>query len=58
MVKSKNKCKIEISDYINLLIAICKVGGIRRPVFSTTSELGKIVGISQQSVSRKQTKMI
>lgn len=57
MVKSKDKDNIEISDYLNLLIAIGKMGGIRRPVFSTTSELGKIVGISQQSASRKLTKM-
>ena len=57
MVKSKKEDNIEISDYINLLIAIGKMGGIRRPVFSTTSELGKLVGISQQSASRKLTKM-
>ncbi|UCG90545.1 MAG: DUF120 domain-containing protein [Candidatus Heimdallarchaeota archaeon] len=57
MVKSKNNDKIEITDYLNLLITIGKMGGIRRPVFSTTSELGKIVGISQQSASRKLTKM-
>ncbi|MFX0122077.1 MAG: DUF120 domain-containing protein [Candidatus Hodarchaeota archaeon] len=57
MVKSKNKDNTEISEYLNLLIAIGKMGGIRRPVFSTTSELGKLVGISQQSASRKLTKM-
>ncbi|MHA2202071.1 MAG: DUF120 domain-containing protein [Candidatus Hodarchaeales archaeon] len=56
MVKSK-KDSIEISDYLNLLVAIGKMGGIRRPVFSTTSELGKLVGISQQSTSRKLTKL-
>ncbi len=57
MIKSKKKENIEIVDYLNLLIAIGKMGGTRRPVFSTTSELGKKVGISQQSVSRKLTKM-
>ncbi|UCG02362.1 MAG: DUF120 domain-containing protein [Candidatus Heimdallarchaeota archaeon] len=57
MKKPKNKEEIEISDYLNLLIAIGKMGGIRRPVFSTTSELGRTVGISQQSASRKLTKL-
>jgi len=56
MVK-RNIDDIEISDYLNILIAIGKMGGIRRPVFSTTSELGKLVGISQQSASRKLTKL-
>lgn len=57
MVSSKAKDKIKITDYLNLLITIGKMGGIRRPIFSTTSELGKMVGISQQSASRKLTKM-
>ncbi|MFX1284428.1 MAG: DUF120 domain-containing protein [Promethearchaeota archaeon] len=57
MVESEKKGSIEITDYLNLLIAIGKMGGTRRPVFSTTSELGKKVGISQQSASRKLTKM-
>ena len=61
MVKSKKKGEkkedIEIINYINLLIAIGKMGGIRRPIFSTTSELGKLVRISQQSASRKLTEM-
>jgi riboflavin kinase len=33
------------------------MGGIRRPVFSTTSDLGEAVGFSQQSASRKLTQM-
>lgn len=57
MVKRSKKDNAEITDYLNLLIAIGKMGGTRRPVFSTTGELGKIVGISQQSTSRKLTKM-
>ncbi|MFX1515234.1 MAG: DUF120 domain-containing protein [Promethearchaeota archaeon] len=57
MVKRKAIDDIEISDYLNILIAIGKMGGVRRPVFSTTSELGKLVGISQQSASRKLTKL-
>ena len=57
MANRNNREDIEISVYLNLLIAIGKMGGIRRPVFSTTSELGRIVGISQQSASRKLTKM-
>lgn len=44
-------------NYLNLLITIGKMGGIRRPIFSTTSELGAMVGISQQSASRKLTEL-
>ena len=57
MVKRTNKDNDDITDYLNLLITIGKMGGTRRPVFSTTSELGAMVGISQQSASRKLTKM-
>ncbi|MFX0015199.1 MAG: DUF120 domain-containing protein [Promethearchaeota archaeon] len=57
MVKNKNNVNTKLTDYLNLLIAIGKMGGTRRPVFTTTSELGNIVGISQQSASRKLTRM-
>ena len=57
MVKTKLSENVEISDYLNLLIQIGKMGGIRRPVSCTTKEIGKIIGISQQSTSRKLTKM-
>ncbi len=46
-----------ISSYINLLIHIGKLGGVRKPVFLTTAELGAAVGISQQSASRKLSQM-
>ncbi|MHA1213849.1 MAG: DUF120 domain-containing protein [Candidatus Hodarchaeales archaeon] len=48
---------VEHADCLGLLIQIGKMGGIRRPVFCTTSELGKMLGISQQSTSRKLTRM-
>ncbi len=57
MVNNKLSENVEISDYLNLLIQIGKMGGVRRPVSCTTMELGKIIGISQQSTSRKLTKM-
>ena len=57
MVKKKLSENVEISDYLNLLIQIGKMGGVRRPISCTTRELGKIIGISQQSTSRKLTKM-
>ncbi|MHA2244093.1 MAG: DUF120 domain-containing protein [Candidatus Hodarchaeales archaeon] len=57
MIKRRNKDNVDITDYLNLLITLGKMGGTRRPVFSTTSELGAMVGISQQSASRKLTKM-
>lgn len=57
MATEKNKENIGFSDYLNLLIQIGKMGGTRRPVSCTTRELGNIVGISQQSTSRKLTKM-
>ncbi len=61
MAKSekKNDCKevIDVFNYFKILLEIGKMGGIRRPIFSTTSELGTHVGISQQSASRKLTEM-
>lgn len=57
MVKTKKRTNVEISDYLSILIHLGKMGGIRRPVFSTTSDLGEAVGISQQSASRKLTQM-
>ncbi len=57
MATEKNEKYIGFSDYLNLLIQIGKMGGTRRPISCTTRELGKIVGISQQSTSRKLTKM-
>ena len=57
MATEKNEKYIGFSDYLNLLIQIGKMGGTRRPVSCTTRELGKIVEISQQSTSRKLTKM-
>lgn len=57
MATKRKEGNIGFSDYLNLLIQIGKMGGTRRPVFCTTRELGTIVGISQQSTSRKLTKM-
>ena len=48
---------VDNADLIGLLIHIGKMGGIRRPISCTTSELGKIMGISQQSASRKLNRM-
>ncbi|MFX0150045.1 MAG: DUF120 domain-containing protein [Candidatus Hodarchaeota archaeon] len=57
MLKTKKGKNVEISDYLSILINLGKMGGIRRPVFSTTSDLGETIGISQQSASRKLTQM-
>ncbi len=47
----------KISDFILVLIYLGKLGGLKRPIFSTTREIGEAIGISQQSASRKLTQM-
>ncbi|MCK4848508.1 MAG: CTP-dependent riboflavin kinase [Candidatus Heimdallarchaeota archaeon] len=44
-------------DYLDILIALGKMGGIRRLVTCTTAELGALLGISQQTASRKLVEM-
>jgi riboflavin kinase len=51
------KNRVELSDYLSILIHLGKMGAIRRPVNITTSELGEAIGVSQQSSSRKLTQM-
>jgi len=43
--------------YLDILIALGKMGGIRRLVTCTTTELGDLLGISQQTASRKLVEM-
>jgi riboflavin kinase len=57
MVKEMKNSQNEIMDYLNLLIQIGKMGGARRPISCTTKELGNFLGMSQQTTSRKLTKM-
>jgi len=49
--------KDSVFNYLEILIALGKMGGARRLVTCTTSELGESVGISQQSTSRKLVEM-
>ena len=44
-------------DYLDILVALGKMGGIRRQVTCTTAELGDLLGISQQTASRKLVEM-
>ena len=44
-------------DYLDILIALGKMGGIRRLITCTTAELGDLLGISQQTASRKLVEM-
>jgi len=44
-------------DYLDILITLGKMGGIRRLVTCTTAELGALLGISQQTASRKLVEM-
>ncbi len=57
MVKETKKDLNEFTDNMNLLIQIGKMGGARRPISCTTRELGTFIGISQQTTSRKLTKL-
>ena len=52
----KDNSKVSKNDnfsYLDILIALGKMGGIRRSVTCTTAEIGDILGISQQTASRK-----
>ncbi len=51
------RSKNNIFTYLDILIALGKMGGGRRLVTCTTSELGSSIGISQQSTSRKLVEM-
>jgi riboflavin kinase len=53
MKSPPKKSKNNIFNYLDILIALGQLGGGRRLVTCTTSELGKSIGISQQSTSRK-----
>lgn len=44
-------------DYLDILITLGKMGGTRRLVSCTTSELGNSIGMSQQTTSRKLVEM-
>ena len=57
MKTSPKKFKTGEFDYLDILIALGKMGGIRRQVTCTTAELGELLGISQQTASRKLVEM-
>ncbi|MHA1512564.1 MAG: DUF120 domain-containing protein [Candidatus Hodarchaeales archaeon] len=57
MIKSPKKLNTESFDYLDILITLGKMGGIRRLVTCTTTELGNLLGISQQTASRKLVEM-
>ncbi len=57
MDSPSKRSKNNIFNYLDILIALGKLGGGRRLVTCTTSELGKSIGISQQSTSRKLVEM-
>lgn len=57
MNSPSKRSKNNIFNYLDILIALGKLGGGRRLVTCTTSELGKSIGISQQSTSRKLVEM-
>jgi riboflavin kinase len=44
-------------NYLDILITLGKMGGTRRLVSCTTSELGSSIGMSQQTISRKLVEM-
>jgi riboflavin kinase len=57
MKNDSKSVKIGIFDYLDILITLGKMGGIRRLVTCTTAELGDLLGISQQTASRKLVEM-
>ena len=57
MNDSLKKMNTESFDYLDILITLGKMGGIRRLVTCTTTELGDLLSISQQTASRKLVEM-
>lgn len=57
MSDNNRKKKNDLFDDLDILVTLGKMGGIRRMVTCTTSELGSQVGISQQTTSRKLVEM-
>ena len=57
MSNNNRKKKNDLFDDLDILVTLGKMGGIRRMVTCTTSELGNQVGISQQTTSRKLVEM-
>ena len=57
MINKTKRSKNSLFNYLDILITLGKMGGGRRLVTCTTSELGDSIGISQQSTSRKLVEM-
>ncbi|MHA2156505.1 MAG: DUF120 domain-containing protein [Candidatus Hodarchaeales archaeon] len=57
MNSTPKQTKSSLFSYLDILITLGKMGGGRRLVTCTTSELGESIGISQQSTSRKLVEM-
>ena len=57
MSNTTKRTKNSLFNYLDLLITLGKMGGGRRLVTCTTSELGNSIGMSQQSTSRKLVEM-
>ncbi len=57
MTESNKKEKNDVFNNLDILVTLGKMGGIRRMVTCTTSELGNQIGISQQTTSRKLVEM-
>jgi riboflavin kinase len=57
MTDSNQKKKNDLFNDLDILVTLGKMGGIRRMITCTTSELGNQIGISQQTTSRKLVEM-
>ncbi|MHA2174550.1 MAG: DUF120 domain-containing protein [Candidatus Hodarchaeales archaeon] len=57
MTEKNKKVKTDVFDDLDILVTLGKMGGSRRMVTCTTSELGNQIGISQQTTSRKLVEM-
>ena len=57
MKNDSKKLKTGEFDYLDILITLGKMGGIRRQITCTTAELGDLLGISQQTASRRLVEM-
>lgn len=57
MTDSNKKKKNDLFNDLDILVTLGKMGGIRRMITCTTSELGNQIGISQQTTSRKLVEM-
>ena len=57
MTESNKKKKNDLFNDLDILVTLGKMGGIRRMITCTTSELGDQIGISQQTTSRKLVEM-